>query len=495
VEATEIGRAARVSLSGRKIFKATVVVALAIAGTYIASHVGFVPDFEVIALDTQMRLNQPPNKTDVVIVCITDSDYKQYFGEQSPLKPDGVQRVIAAIAKGGPKVIGVDLDTSGPEYQNFNIQSDWPKIIWAREAREVKKGKLQPLSVMGGRSPAPCSGLVAIKSDRDKVVRHYLRAYAEKEMFSPQVCENSQHEEDTAGVENDCSKSICPLPSMPWAMIKEFLPDDDFKRLEKERDISQELTIRLARARSKSPEQPIQPHDCLTVQEVLDVYENTDPKIENEAALLFKDKMVLLGGSYSAARDAHETPLGTMTGVEILAQIIETEMSGGGFPPPNLPVTAFLLVIENFVLVLILHHFREKLWGALIACFIAIPFMALLCSFLVFRSFILWVYFIPILLIVLIHELYDIAQDRRKEAITDTYESIIEALSREPAQPANPEREGISESVAANIALLQNEGNSSLPKSKHSVIGAALLAAIFVLMMFGSASAKKNDKL
>src|SRR5262249_37760019 len=56
-------------------------------------------------------------------------------------------------------------------------------------------------------------------------------------------------------------------------------------------------------------------------------------------------KIVLLGGTFHHARDQYVTPLGPMTGVELMAQAIETELSGGGIRFTN----ELLMVLMDIV--------------------------------------------------------------------------------------------------------------------------------------------------
>ena len=61
-------------------------------------------------MDTWLRLKAPQEARDVVIVGITDDDYKDLFGSKSPLWSYPLGALIRAIASGGPAVIGIDLD-------------------------------------------------------------------------------------------------------------------------------------------------------------------------------------------------------------------------------------------------------------------------------------------------------------------------------------------------------------------------------------------------
>jgi len=125
-----------------------------------------------------------------------------------------------------------------------------------------------------------------------------------------------------------------------------------------------------------------------------------------------RDKVVLIGGNYRAARDQHITPLGMMAGVDIWAQVIETELEGGGYVPPHWfwPVALQLLSVTLVILL-----FRTaSLRMAMLTGMIALPVLALLCGQLVFGSAWHALYFFPSMIVILFWELYDRASDYLK---------------------------------------------------------------------------------
>jgi CHASE2 domain-containing sensor protein len=82
----------------------------------IFRHVGVLHRIETVVSDEQMRLNSPPIDSPVAIVDIDDEDYQQLFGGSSPLNPPHLEKLISDIAKGRPRIIGVDIDTSDPQF-------------------------------------------------------------------------------------------------------------------------------------------------------------------------------------------------------------------------------------------------------------------------------------------------------------------------------------------------------------------------------------------
>src|SRR5262249_51017321 len=107
-------------------------------------------------------------------------------------------------------------------------------------------------------------------------------------------------------------------------------------------------------------------------------------------------RVVLLGGSYQAGRDRYPTPVGMLTGVEILAHSIETELA------PITELSEMLTWIDvglGALLVVVGAFYRRLGW---ILTWIAAAGV-LLASYWLFRSAAILFNAIPILAAVLLH--------------------------------------------------------------------------------------------
>jgi CHASE2 domain-containing sensor protein len=358
--------------------KSAVAIITAIPVTLLLSSVGVFRQLEMPALDATMHLAAmqlylTPRDSDVVIVRITQDDYKNIFKGRSPLDPGELQTIINAIAAGRPKVIGVDVDTAPPQFQQMELPTGGPPIVWAREATySNKEDKYYLDDVLGGKVPPPsASGLVMLKLDEDKVVRRYQRLY----------------DTDTGS-----------FPSFAWAVLKEYRGGLG-KPLEDSKD---EMLIQFA----GNPGRPYR--FDLPTSEIKRLALN-----EHWAANgILRDKIVLLGGSY-AGRDEHNTPLGWMVGVEVMAHVLDTELKGGGVRPPNTILIILLGVIAGVLLWMLLNHYPLRYSFPL--SLLVIPALAFLCSLMAFRSVSEWAYFIPILLAVLGQQLYERFKDSQKK--------------------------------------------------------------------------------
>ena len=101
--------------------------------------------------------------------------------EESPLRAGKLHDLINAIALSRPAVIGVDIDTSHPQFRDFKIEGDWPPIIWERDIStngQIVEGEEEPLDVLGGQNSNTNqnSGIPILLVDpEDKATRLYTR--------------------------------------------------------------------------------------------------------------------------------------------------------------------------------------------------------------------------------------------------------------------------------------------------------------------------------
>jgi CHASE2 domain-containing sensor protein len=365
------------------------VIAGLVLLTWIFGHSGVLHKVERVVSDTQMRLNRAPDDSPVVVVNIDDEDYRELFSSTSPLDPVQLGRLVSAIAKGQPSVIGIDIDTSDPRFATqFRTDSGNSHLVWERELREVppegtEGEQLQPLDILGGQRDIDpvtnSSGLpLLIDDSEDKVTRRYRRSIPTQK-----------------GV----------LPSLPSALAKAYLRNnpDNLAKLE---DSQQDLLIRF----SGNPEGSHRLHfSARKVAELSKDWPQASP---------IRGKIVLLGGSY-LQQDRHETPIGQMTGLAVMANVVETELAGGGERPPSGGILLLLELFEAFVLIVLFHALRFRialLWSALL-----IPLMALFCSFLAYRDGSHFVQFAFVLLGLLVFEVYE---HFRRSTIPSVYHDI-----------------------------------------------------------------------
>jgi hypothetical protein len=382
---TKVAKAAPVAPLRKRLLKAIFFILLAGLFTFVLNRAGLLSQLETTFLDAQMRLDVPDEESQVIIVDITQSDFEQIFqGQTRPLKPDALRTLIRAVAKGRPCVIGIDIDTHFAQFKNFTLSDDWPPIIWAREVAELPADvnqKPAPLDVLGGQSPAlnEKSGIALLIDDAvSKTTRRYVRLI-----------------ETTVGKQ----------PSFAWAVYRERQRQDcSGVRLPPLDESAGPLLIRYSRGIEGIG------RTRLTASNVISFAEDANwPNNE-----LVKDKIVLIGGSY-LDEDKHDTPIGRMTGVEVMANVVESELRGGGIEPPNNLTVGLLLIFDGLLLIALFQMLPLR--KALLFSLPIIIILSLACSFLSYRSFSRWAFFAPMMVGVLLAELLDMAKDVYKDWI------------------------------------------------------------------------------
>jgi CHASE2 domain-containing sensor protein len=334
-----------------------------------------------------MRLQPSPTSSDVAIVNITQDDYKRVFHGNSPLDPSELTRLIGAIASGKPKVIGINVDTSSPVFRDkVRTQQGWPTIVWARDADlDTVTGKLEPKDVLGGITPRPTFGLAVLKPEVTGEIRHYRRIL-----------------ETTEGRQ----------PSFAWAVITETKGNKTAQAIASTDDLLINYTGDAMGSHRMN----------LPASQVLDLSDGPDWADSGP----LNGKIVLLGGSYhpvNAPPDTHTTPLGQLLGVDVHAQVIETELRGGGLKPASRFAIILLGLFEGIALLLLFE--RLSLRKAIVCSIVFTPALALACSFASFRSFAMWWYFSPILIATLIQQIYEHSiRDYRKSFVLQSFDRI-----------------------------------------------------------------------
>jgi CHASE2 domain-containing sensor protein len=274
-------------------------------------------------------------------------------------------------------VIVIDIDTSDPRFTQLTIDESRdstperkPHFVWNREVRSlpesVSERGLDPGEVLGGKPLDPArnsDGLAILLEDsEDHVTRRYQR-------MLPTTQGN--------------------LPSLPWAAVEKFRGSGH----ENHAGSTEDLVIAYSGDREGS-------HRVrLSAARTLEMASRWP------AASPIKDKIVLLGGSY-LGQDRHETPLGTLTGVEILANVIETETDhGGGHPAPGFATSLLLLLFESMGLIVLFH--AQPFKSAVLWSVLAVPVLAATCSLIAYGSLRQTLHFLPVLFALVIFEGYE----------------------------------------------------------------------------------------
>ena len=380
----------------KRLLRAVPIILFLSLLVWLFGRLGVLHKLETVAMDAQMKLGPVPAES-VAIVDITTEDYqdKNLFNGTSPLNAQKLEKLIDAIARGEPAVIGVDIDTSAPQFRDsFKIKNRKSHIVWEREVEKIpenasakEKAQPEPLDVLGGTKdldPARNStGVALLIDDEDNVTRRYRRLIPTR---------------------------VGNLPSFSWEVVTAYWKKDKPEELHKLQGSTDDLLIMYFGDRSRSHRL------ILTASEVLKLSRNWPDSSP------IRKKIVLLGGSY-LDQDRHDTPLGWMNGLYVMANVIETELvtklEPGSHKAPNKLAVFLLEVFESFVLILLFHIRRLRI--ALVLSLLLIPVISIVCSLITYGTLAYLYHFVPILIGLLIYELYE---HYRRSAVPRLYREI-----------------------------------------------------------------------
>jgi len=362
------------------------IVGLILATWLLYEHVSLVRRQEALARDLQTRVRAAVGgerrDAAVAVVRITDTDYAGLFGARSPLDPAALQRLLAAVMQGRPRLVGVDIDTSDPAFRGLNVPLAWAnRIVWARGA----------VVLCGCAAEGECGVAVPVSQPR----RYRYCAAGEDGALAPL---------DFLGGRNTGAWGLASLRYDEDGTVRRFWP-----AVAMPRDTYPTFAHTLARRAGASPSaepdrarfiqyQPLGSTAVFTASQVM-AWARENPNYD-----ALRGRIVIVGGSYWSARDVSPTPLGPMPGVDIHANVVESEL--GGRAPTEAGGASVLgaLVVSSLGLLWIfqvLPFGRALRWALLLW----IPFTATLGSRLAAGSwFGLWPFLMPIQVLIVLHQ-------------------------------------------------------------------------------------------
>jgi CHASE2 domain-containing sensor protein len=329
------------------------------------------PHWGATAQEWASRLSRASGEPGVVVVKITDRDYREFFGGRYPIEPARLGTLIDAVAAGQPRAIGVDVATDEPAYRVLAGRRKVP-VVWAADAARCGDGhgggctadELVPTPVLGGRLQEVVFGLAHLSPDHDGVFRRFRRSVGPADGRFPTFASAVARSSGTRVPADDQHAFL-----IPYHLPPRVIPAGDVLRL------------------------------------------SSEPAFRDGP---LKDKVVLLGGDY-AGRDRHRTPIGPASGVEIWAHVVAAELQGHPLPLPRPGWVAALAFMQG-VLFIFLFHGRSFSGGVMLAGGLVLLLSAG-ASLLMTQTLNLWLYFVPMLLLGLIAEVFERAKEMRNARI------------------------------------------------------------------------------
>jgi CHASE2 domain-containing sensor protein len=341
---------------------------------------GVLVGFETLALETFaiMHERRPP-APHVSIVAISDDYYKKNFLGTYPLRGKPLDDLIGAIAKGKPKLIAVDLDSSRWTDVDVAALPTNVTIIWARDIERKATSEHEDenqycgLPVLDKKGlDDEFTGIAAFPSDIDGVIREYPRF-----LRIDGLCGDPQPR--TSIVQ---SFALAVSAAYNDQTVHQFAPEDS------------KVIMNFLGEGFQFP--------LLGAEDVIAAASGAGSVFATQGPL--KGRIALLGGTYHASHDEHATPRGIISGVEIVAQAIETELTGGGIRAAN-EWRMILLEIALGVVLLGVGYLLTARW-AIVINLVVFMVLAPLASYWSYSTKAEWANFVPMLFAAVIHSLW-----------------------------------------------------------------------------------------
>ena len=375
---------------------------------------------------------------DVVLLFITEKEYKEGFGGISPLSRSRLADMIHTLVKLKAKVIALDLTIADQTNEDPKL-SEALALASAAGIPVVVIGNLKEVDdtfIKGGDPPEdflpykdervtfskedfllfedinPGSqwlnqvmyGGVIFRLDRDGVLRQAETIYMVKGYGT--------------------RTSFRPVPSFPLAVVSAYLGRS---QVELEKAFANSRNNRIILNRTETDGQykmDIQLFKCgritpnfvgnyryfnheVHLSRLLEDYGPGKPG----GSTIFMGKIVIVGGVYDA-RDFYLTPVGRMSGMEILANITQSILSDNLITHANF-YKAFAFEVILGTIVALLFVLTTRFW-ATVVCFVALVPAVTGASLLSFSTSYHWFDFIPTIAGVILHGWVSKAENRNE---------------------------------------------------------------------------------
>ena len=371
-------------------------ISLSVLAT-VLSTLGFFRSFENTVFDFLIWWEQDKRSAFVLLVDIDDRDYRDLFHSTSPLSREKISEIILKIARAKPRAIGIDVDLSDPTPEDHFL-------LDALERLNVQKiPVIIPLSFdmqsgAEGREKLNSSGPLA-----SRLPENVLAGVAEFPIYKDGVIREMQ-----LTVKSHSGEIY---PSVPLAAIA---ASEGYQQ-----GALSEALGQFAEGHSSSEESPSKTRELLMdarhnslqkIQYIGDkrsfavlrssVLDSTPDKYFRPGSI-FSDKIIVVGGTFKISRDFYATPKGAMSGVEIVANSIDTLLNAKRVKPLN----HVLELMFEIIMVLVMTGIFVKLepLKATVVSLVSIAPLSLAGSAFAFTRLSCWVNFIPTAVSIFIH--------------------------------------------------------------------------------------------
>ena len=350
-------------------------------------HLGLVDPLERMVIDVFAATEpaRPANHT--LLFDIDDTAYHGPFKSTSPLDHELIGKLIIGAWIGGARAVAVDIDTDALAAdkavaailetraelaQRVPVNSRAP-IVWAKDAEAcghgghtrcvIPRSSIEPMNASADRS-----GIALLPLDDDGAVRRYWPTFTSGTRRPDGSC--------------DCQGTI---PSLPRAAVVAA-------GFQHGTDADKPLLLDWRGDRFAIPRIP-----------ATQVISGFDQHWWGSSQPI-RGRIVIVGGTFREARDTRWTPAGEMSGMEIMAHVIEAEATGGGLAHLSLWMAVVIEILAGLALMWLNWRFPAESRLSLLVNGVAVFVLPLAASWLLHRYALYWVNVAPVLAGVWIHQ-------------------------------------------------------------------------------------------
>lgn len=357
----------------------------------------------------------------VVLLFITEEEYKRGFHGTSPLSRARLAELVNVMVKLKAKVIALDVDISDPTSEDRKLSDAMGRAL-AAGIPIVVGGNLMAIEDNPPSNGDSYFNLRPYKDDRVHKTEEGFMLFEDinpgSQWMGKVIYGGTFFRLDTDRVfrmaegfymiKNTGLKdkpSYLPVPSFPVAVAaayrgisQEALMEALLKAHDNKitlpsagKNFRDDLEIHLARGNRLIPNfignYGYFDHE-VNLKGLLEEYRSNQAGGET----IFKDKIVIVGGAFDK-KDFYMTPVGRMAGMEILANITQSILSGTLITPASF-WKAFVIQVALGITVALIFIFFSRLWATLICLLGLVPGVAI-ASLWSFSSSHYWFDFVP----------------------------------------------------------------------------------------------------
>jgi len=405
----------------RGYFIRAILIGLAISLTVTAlAWIGYFKPYQN-PLTNLLHFIAQKKAQDVVLLFITEGEYRQGFQGISPLSRGRLAELVNLMVKLKAKVIALDIDLSDPTSQDHKL-SDAMGRAFAAGIPIVLVGNLKPIEEKPHANDDPYSDLRPYADERLQTTKDGFilfdnmspgTQWAGQPIYGGNFFRLDRDwvfrmAEGFYMIKNDDLKykaPYLPVPSFPVAVAAAYqglsqqslieallnVRDDKIVLPGKRSDHQDDIYIHMIRGSRVIPN-------------FIGNYEHFNREVnpgllleeyrthKEEGKTIFKDKIVIIGGTFDK-RDFYMTPVGRMSGMEILANITQSIINGSLITPTNF-WKAFIMQVILGIAVAFIFILFSRFWATLICLLALVPGVAV-ASILSFSSSHYWFDFVP----------------------------------------------------------------------------------------------------